>query len=204
MHTRSLNKTFGIGRTTWDSFPEITATHRRLPPRPRLTWPLNRSQRTRGLKQAVNSPKSVCVFRWWNNYKLQLKTGGFDKNCILSLFLIGKSKYQDVQTGFFCFLTVDRFPACNGFTRTDIARHGSPQEGTYIHVLTILHKWNNTTGIATVDIVYLFTVMVYKMSPLFAVSRVSLPIPKCHEVFLSRGFIVFGSDQRKTQREMGG
>lgn len=60
------------------------------------------------------------------------KTGGFDKNCILSLFLIGKSKYQDVQTGFFCFLTVDRFPACNGFTRTDIARHGSPQEGTYI------------------------------------------------------------------------
>lgn len=77
MHTRSLNKTFGIGRTTWDSFPEIIATHRRLPPRPRLTWPLNRSQKTRGLKQAVNSPKSVCVFRWWNNYKLQLQNWRF-------------------------------------------------------------------------------------------------------------------------------
>lgn len=63
----------------------------------------------------------------------QTKTGGFDVNCTLSLILIDKSQYQHLQTGLFSFLAVDRFPACSGFTRPDIARHGSPQEGTYLY-----------------------------------------------------------------------
>lgn len=62
MHIRSLNKTFGIGHMTWRSFPEIIATHRRLLPRHRLTLPLNRSPKIRGLKQAVNSKSNQFNF----------------------------------------------------------------------------------------------------------------------------------------------
>lgn len=83
--------------------------------------------------------KSVKFFRNINIEKKtseknkQTKTGGFDVNCALSLILIDKSQYQHLQTGLFSFLAVDRFPACSGFTRPDIARHGSPQEGTYLY-----------------------------------------------------------------------
>lgn len=140
MHIRSLNKTFGIGHMTWRSFPEIIATHKRLPPRHRLTWPLNRSPKIRGLKQAVNSKSNQFNFleiltskKKTSEKNKQTKTGGFDVNCTLSLILIDKSQYQHLQTGLFSFLAVDRFPACSGFTRPDIARHGSPQEGTYLY-----------------------------------------------------------------------
>lgn len=71
MHIRSLNKTFGIGHMTWRSFPEIIATHRRLPPRHRLTWPLNRSPKIRGLKQAVNSKSNQ--FNFFRNINIEKK-----------------------------------------------------------------------------------------------------------------------------------
>lgn len=135
MHIRSLNKTFGIGHMTWRSFPEIIATHRRLPPLHRLTWPLNRSPKIRGLKQAVNSKSNQFNFL----EILTSKKKGVKKNpnqnwrFWYKLILIGKSQYQHLQTGLFSFLAVDRFPACSGFTRPDIARHGSPQEGTYLY-----------------------------------------------------------------------
>lgn len=134
MHIRSLNKTFGIGHMTWRSFPEIIATHRRLPPRHRLTWPLNRSPKIRGLKQAVNSKsnqfRNINIEKKNEWKKKQNKTGGFDVNCTLSLILINIYKQG-------CFLSLQLIGFQHAVVLPDLILQGT-EVPRKVHIYTNL------------------------------------------------------------------